>query len=121
MLFEIVFNTKIDKLKFKEYLDTKDLAVSDGQLGDGSLLKSAVWDEDDESVWEGAPPHLEVAYDAQNGFLLKAGFTIDKKLSTKSEIELQIIFMSQLVEAGVVSFDILETFERTNKWEAEDK
>lgn len=52
---------------------------------------------------------------------MKCGFTIDKKASTKSEIELQIIFMTQLVEAGAVSADILETFELTNKWEAEDK
>ena len=51
LLFEVVFNTKIDPQKFKEYLDTKDLAVSDGQLGDGSLLKSAIWDEDDETTW----------------------------------------------------------------------
>lgn len=51
LIFEVVFNTKIDPQKFKEYLDTKDLAVSDGQLGDGSLMKSAVWDEDDESIW----------------------------------------------------------------------
>jgi hypothetical protein len=51
LLFEVVFNTKIDPKKFKEYLDEKDLAISDGQLGDGSLLKSAIWDEDDESVW----------------------------------------------------------------------
>ena len=51
LLFEVVFNTKIDSKKFKAYLDTKDLAISDGQLGEGSLMKSAVWDEDDESIW----------------------------------------------------------------------
>ena len=32
LLFEIVFNTKIDKKAFKAYLDEKDLAVSDGQV-----------------------------------------------------------------------------------------
>ena len=51
LLFEVVFNTKMDSQKFKEYLDEKDLAVSDGQLGDGSLMKSAIWDEDDEMIW----------------------------------------------------------------------
>lgn len=51
LLFEVIFNTKIDSKKFKAYLDTKDLAVSDGQLGQGTLMKSAIWDEDDESIW----------------------------------------------------------------------
>jgi hypothetical protein len=51
LLFEVVFNTKMDSQKFKEYLDTKDLAISDGQLGDGSMMKSAIWDEDDEMIW----------------------------------------------------------------------
>jgi len=51
LLFEVVFNTKMDSQKFKEYLDEKDLAISDGQLGDGSLMKSAIWDEDDEMIW----------------------------------------------------------------------
>lgn len=60
LLFEVVFNTKIDPIKFKEYLDTKELAVSDGQLGDGSLTKSAIWDEDDESIWCVVPPAARV-------------------------------------------------------------
>ena len=60
--FEVVFNTRIDASALKDYLDTKDLAVSDGQLGQGgSLTKSAVWDEDDEAfersvvAWHAAP------------------------------------------------------------------
>ena len=35
----------------------------------------------------------EIAYDATNGFLLTAGFTIDKKNSDKSETELRDIFI----------------------------
>jgi hypothetical protein len=71
---------------------------------------------------EGAPPHLEVSYDAANGYLLKVGFTIDRKESSKTEIELQIILINQLIEAGCVDPDILESFEMTNSWEApEDK
>lgn len=121
LLFEVVFNTKIDSKKFKAYLDTKDLAISDGQLGEGSLMKSAVWDEDDESIWEGAPPHLEVSYDAANGYLLKVGFTIDRKASSKSEVELQIILIQQLIEAGVVDPGLIESFKKTSSWEAEDE
>ena len=70
---------------------------------------------------EGAPPHLEVSYDAANGFLLKVGFTIDRKESSKTETELQIIFMKQLIDAGAVDPGIMESFMDTNSWEAPDK
>ena len=125
--FEVVFNTRIDASALKDYLDTKDLAVSDGQLGlGGSLTKSAVWDEDDEAVWEGAPPPLEISWDAVNGFLLNVGFTIDKKNSSKTELELQVIFMKELTAAGVVKESVVEDFERETReggtvtWEAKD-
>eukprot|EP01045_Picozoa_sp_COSAG04_P008076 COSAG04_NODE_440_length_14411_cov_40.575112_2_plen_121_part_00 len=37
----------------QDYLDTKDLEVSDGQIRDGGqMTKSAIWDEDDEMIWE---------------------------------------------------------------------
>lgn len=70
---------------------------------------------------EGAPPHLEVSYDAANGYLLKVGFTIDRKASSKSEVELQIILMQQLIEAGVVDPGLIESFKKTSSWEAEDE
>ena len=66
--FEVLFNTKLDPLALKDYLDTKDLEVSDGQIRDGGqMTKSAIWDEDDEMIWEGAAPNLEIKYDAING------------------------------------------------------
>ena len=34
--------------------------------------KSAIWEEEDDEIWEGAPPRLEIAYDAKNGYLLTA-------------------------------------------------
>ena len=132
----------------QDYLDTKDLEVSDGQIRDGGqMTKSAIWDEDDEMIWEGAAPNLEIKYDAINGqrpcpscspflvavcclvaglltrldrfagFLLTAQFNIDKKLSNKSEIELQIIFMEQLAGAGVVDWAVIDRFNETNLWE----
>lgn len=70
---------------------------------------------------EGAPPHLEVSYDAANGFLLKVGFTIDRKASSKTEVELQVILMKQLIEAGVVDPGIIESFRKTSSWEAQDE
>jgi hypothetical protein len=70
---------------------------------------------------EGAPPHLEVSYDAANGYLLKVGFTIDRKESSKTETELQIILMKQLIEAGAVDSEIMETFMATNSWEAQEE
>lgn len=70
---------------------------------------------------EGAPPHLEISYDAANGYLLKVGFTIDRKESSKTETELQIILMQQLIEAGAVDPGIIESFGDTNSWEAPDK
>jgi hypothetical protein len=116
--FEVLFNTKLDPLALKDYLDTKDLEVSDGQIRDGGqMTKSAIWDEDDEMIWEGAAPNLEIKYDAINGFLLTAQFNIDKKLSNKSEIELQIIFMEQLAGAGVVDWAVIDRFNETNLWE----
>ena len=51
------------------------------------------------------------------GFLLTAQFNIDKKLSNKSEIELQIIFMEQLAGAGVVDWVVIDRFNETNLWE----
>ena len=122
--------------------------MSDGQIRDGGqMTKSAIWDEDDEMIWEGAAPNLEIKYDAINGqrpclscspflvavcclvaglltrldrfagFLLTAQFNIDKKLSNKSEIELQIIFMEQLAGAGVVDWAVIDRFNETNLWE----
>ena len=46
--------------------------------------KSAIWEEEDDEIWEGAPPRLEIAYDAKNGYLLTAQFTVDRKESEKS-------------------------------------
>ena len=48
--------------------------------------KSAIWEEEDDEIWEGAPPRLEIAYDAKNGYLLTAQFTVDRKESEKSEV-----------------------------------
>ena len=101
LTFEVALNMKIDADAFKEYLDTKDLLVSDGQLAEGVINKSAIWEEDDELVWEGAAPALEVSYDVANGFLLVVQFTIDRKLNPKTEVELKDIFINQLAVAGV--------------------
>jgi hypothetical protein len=100
LTFEVVLNKKIDTAAFKGYLDGKNLLVSDGQLASGMVKKSAIWEEDDELIWEGAAPSLEVSYDAANGFLLSVQFTIDRKLSSKSESELRAIFVNQLAQAG---------------------
>jgi len=101
LTFEVALNMKIDAEAFKEFLDTRDLLVSDGQLAEGVVKKSAIWEEDDELIWEGAAPALEVSYDAANGFLLIAQFTIDRKNSNKTEMELKNIFINQLAFAGV--------------------
>ena len=69
---------------------------------------------------EGAPPHLEVSYDAANGYLLKVGFTVDRKENKKTERELQIILIEQLIEAGAVDPEVLVTFGDTGSWEAQD-
>jgi len=115
-----VFNARIDSLSLKDYLDTKDLEVSDGQLSDSGVLKSAIWDEDDEVIWEGAAPHIEMSYDATNGFLLVVAFSVDRKLTTKTEVELQVIFMSELAKHNVVDWDVIDQFERENIWEAQE-
>jgi hypothetical protein len=120
LTFEVVFNTRIDSLALKNYLDTKELEVSDGQLTASGTTKSAIWDEDDEVIWEGAAPHIEMRYDATNGFLLVAAFTVDRKLTTKTETELQIIFMSELAKHGAVDWDCIDQFERESTWEAQD-
>jgi hypothetical protein len=120
LTFEVVFNTRIDSLSLKGYLDTKDLEVSDGQLSDSGVLKSAIWDEDDEVIWEGAAPHIEMSYDATNGFLLVVAFSVDRKLTTKTEVELQVIFMSELAKHNVVDWDVIDQFERENIWEAQE-
>ena len=59
----------------------------------------------DEELWEGAPPRIEISYDAKNGFLLTAAFTIDRKANDKTELELQAIFIEMLVEAGVIDMN----------------
>lgn len=118
--FEVVFNTKIDSLALKNYLDTKSLEVSDGQLAASGTIKSAIWDEDDEVIWEGAAPHIEMRYDATNGFLLVAAFSVDRKLTTKTEVELQIIFMSELAKHGAVDWASIDQFEKINTWEQMD-
>ena len=120
LTFEVLFNTKIDQLSLKDFLDTKDLEVSDGQLGGSGTLKSAIWDEDDEMIWEGAAPHIEISYDATNGFLLVGAFSVDKKMTTKTEAELQIIFISELAKHNVVDWGVIDQFEADNTWEATD-
>ena len=51
LTFSIVFNAKIDLGALKDYLDEKELEVSDGQIADGTVNKSAIWEEDDTEVW----------------------------------------------------------------------
>ncbi len=41
-------------------------------MGVQNNRKSAIWEEEDDEIWEGAPPRLEIAYDAKNGYLLTA-------------------------------------------------
>ena len=43
--------------------------------------KSAIWEEEDDEIWEGAPPRLEIAYDAKNGYLLTAQVRFALKMS----------------------------------------
>ena len=77
--FEVTLNLAIDVDAFHAFLDDKDLEVADGIIADGQTMKSAVWEEDDEEIWAGSAPKMEVSYDATNGFLLLAQFTIDRK------------------------------------------
>ena len=66
--FNPIQSERIRHICEQDYLDTKDLEVSDGQIRDGGqMTKSAIWDEDDEMIWEGAAPNLEIKYDAING------------------------------------------------------
>merc|ERR1712070_387872 len=97
LTFEVTPNLAIDVEKMELYLDDKDMEVSDGILdADGNKRKSAVWQEDDEEIWGGAAPKMEIAYDAQNGFLLTVAFEVDKKLNEKSESELRETFIDIL-------------------------
>ena len=102
LTFEVVLNREIDVKQLKEYLETRELEVSDASGDKNQTRKSAIWEEDDEVLWEGAAPKMEISYDATNGFLLTAGFTIDRKNSNKSETELRDIFISQLEEHGAI-------------------
>jgi hypothetical protein len=105
LTFEVTLNRKIDAKVLKDFLDEKPLEVSDAGISTENNRKSAIWEEEDEELWEGAPPRIEIQYDAKNGYLLVAQFTIDRKESDKSELELQAIFIEMLIEAGVVDVE----------------
>jgi hypothetical protein len=40
------------------------------RLRSAGKKKSAIWEEEDEELWGGAAPKMEISYDAANGFLL---------------------------------------------------
>ena len=105
LTFEVTLNRKVDSKVLKGFLDEKPLEVSDAGISAENNRKSAIWEEEDEERWEGSPPRIEIAYDAKNGFLLTAQFSIDRKESDKTELELQAIFIDMLIEAGVVDVD----------------
>lgn len=105
LTFEVTLNRKIDAKSLKGFLEQKPLEVSDAGISTESNRKSAIWEEEDEELWEGAPPRIEISYDAKNGFLLTAAFTIDRKESDKTELELQEIFCNLLVEEGVMDMN----------------
>ena len=102
LTFEVVVNEKIDTEAFEEYLATKELSVGDASF-DTQMKKGAVWEEDDEAIWQGAAPAMEVVYDFTNGFLLSVAFTVDKKRNSLNEMELKNIFMEQLELVGCLN------------------
>lgn len=106
--FEMVLNLPIDIDAFQEFLSEKDLDTADGVMAvgaDGKLTgvnKTAIWQEEDEEIWEGASPKMEVSYDATNGYLLLASFTVDRKNNKKTHSELKETLCDVLVHAGVM-------------------
>lgn len=103
--YNAMFNAKIDLEALRDYLDEKDMEVSDGQIGDQGMYKSAIWEESDAELWGGAAPKMEISYDATNGWLIQASFVLDaKEIPNLDEREGQIkqIFVDQMVQHGVM-------------------
>ncbi|EKX53681.1 hypothetical protein GUITHDRAFT_91880 [Guillardia theta CCMP2712] len=119
LTLHVRINAKINVEKMEMFLSDKRIDVTDTIEEPAMSIKKVSWQESDRILWAGgSPPKIEVAYDAQNGFLLTVLFNLDKKKSSLDEDGLMRIFTAVLAEYGV-----LEDYEppRTALYDMEDR
>lgn len=92
--------------KFRELLKTKATTREDVDNDKLTNVVRIAWEEDDKLAWDGAPPTIQVEYDARNSFLLFITVNYNRRLASKgkartaSEVEKQV--MSELYKFEVL-------------------
>lgn len=94
-------NRKLDLPALDAFIKTKSITTAETIVEETMKFKKISWSEDDATLWQGAPPQVEVLVDAKNGFLLTVYFQIDAKKTALREVGLMGVFDSMLKHAGV--------------------
>lgn len=94
-------NRKVDKEALMKFLGTRAIKVSETVSEGGIKLKKQMWSEEDDELWQGSAPDIEVFFDATNGFLLSVYFQIDTKKTPLREKALMALFDALLKKYGV--------------------
>lgn len=94
-------NRKLDLNMLEKMLEHKAITTSEVIVESTTRFKKVAWSEDDATLWQGAPPDIQILVDAKNGFLLTVYFQIDAKKTALREVGLMALFDAMLKHAGV--------------------
>lgn len=95
-------NLRIDIAALQRYLSLKPLEEEDVDSDARTYLRKTSWQEQDISLWQGAPPKIEILFDTQHGYLLKVFMQVDKNADYADEATLKSIFLKELKAANVL-------------------
>eukprot|EP00937_MAST-01D_sp_MAST-1D-sp2_P002067 g2067.t1 len=90
--------------RLRAFLDTRALEVTDATLDPQKEVQKVSWFEQDEALWQGQPPRVELQVDTKHAFLLALTFRVNERKTRLEPLEDELcrILFGLLAEAGVL-------------------
>lgn len=96
-------NAKINLENLRKWLATKELNEEYVDVEPTCKIQKAHWVEQDKILWKGAPPSVDIEYDAAHQYIIKAVLQIDKRSTSLRAAEIQDIFIKELLKAEIIT------------------
>jgi hypothetical protein len=98
-------NRRVDIEKLNAFIRTRSVNVTDTIVDKEGTRRKMTWDEEDDDLWGGTSPTIEIYFDATHEFWLSVYFQIDTKKTMLREKGLMKVFVKLLGEAGALGED----------------
>jgi len=108
------FNVPVDIRQLKDMLQYKYVEMESLEREDGNLVKKVIYAETDMLKWRGQPPRIELQYDQQTSFLLRASFFLNRSETRLTSQAVHDIFVEDLALAKVITATQSKELMRSN-------